>query len=151
MPEAEELRSALRQAEERLDAANAARVRADALSNTAREMGGGIPGFGGSGNQSAARAVRAAHGRADKAHREAAERIEKWEHRVRSLRQRITEVERVRFTPGQLKGAVFVRSKHGWHRVVRVNVKTVTVPSLVGGSWTDTIPVESILEARFPE
>lgn len=39
-----------------------------------------------------------------------------------------------------------VRDRFGWHRVVRVNTKTVTVAT--AWSWTDTIPHERIIETR---
>jgi hypothetical protein len=42
----------------------------------------------------------------------------------------------------------FVRSSHGWHKVVRVNAKTVTIPSLVGGSWTDTLSWPKVIGHR---
>lgn len=149
MNDVEDLKWRLERATEYLAAAEQAKAAAESLSQGAHDLGGGIPGFGGSGNQSAARQVRSAHDRAYRAHKDADERIEKWRHRVRFYTARIAELERVRFTAPDLKGAVAVRSNHGWHRVVRVNVKTVTVPSLVGGAWTDTIPVGSILEVRF--
>lgn len=43
--------------------------------------------------------------------------------------------------PGNL-----VRSRHGWHRVVRVNAKTVAVET--PWSWTERIPLDAILEVR---
>lgn len=151
MPEVEDLRRRLERAESYLAMAEAAKVKADRLSETAHELGGGIPGFGGAGNQSAAGKVRAAHERAHAIHRDADERLEKWGHRVKRLKLRIADAERVPLTAANIKGATAVRSKHGWHRVVRVNGKTVTVPSLVGGSWTDRIDIATLLEARFPE
>lgn len=39
-----------------------------------------------------------------------------------------------------------VRDSTGWHRVVRVNAKTVTVET--GWSWTDRIPHERVIETR---
>ena len=151
MTDVEDLRRRLARAESYLAMAEAAKVKADRLSETAHELGGGIPGFGGAGNQSAAGKVRAAHERAHAIHRDADERIEKWGHRVIRLRLRIADAERVPLTATDLKGATLVRSKHGWHKVVRVNGKTVTIPSLVGGSWTDRIDIAAVLEARFPE
>lgn len=149
MSRLEDFKLRLERATQHLAAAEQAKAAAESLSQGARDLGGGIPGFGGSGNQSAARKVRSAHDRAYRAHVEADERLTRCRARVRFYTARIAELERVRFTAPDLKGAVAVRSNHGWHRVVRVNVKTVTVPSLVGGSWTDTIPVGNILEARF--
>ena len=56
------------------------------------------------------------------------------------------EAERVRFTAEDLAGAWAVRDRFGWHRVVRVSTRTVTVET--GFSWTDRIPVERVLEYR---
>lgn len=50
------------------------------------------------------------------------------------------------FTAADLDGAVAVRTHHGWHRVVRVNAKSVTVAT--GHSWTDRIPLGRVLEFR---
>jgi hypothetical protein len=41
-----------------------------------------------------------------------------------------------------------VRTRFGWHEVIRVNKKTVTVASIVGGSWTDKIELSAIKESR---
>lgn len=48
--------------------------------------------------------------------------------------------------PGELVGAVAVRTRWGWRKVVRVNAKSVTVES--GHSWTDRIPNGRIVEVR---
>ena len=42
--------------------------------------------------------------------------------------------------------ARLVRDSLGWHRVVRVNTKSVSVET--GYSWTDRIPLANVLEAR---
>ena len=42
--------------------------------------------------------------------------------------------------------ACLVRDSYGWHRVIRVNAKSVSVET--GYSWTDLIPLNSILEVR---
>lgn len=52
----------------------------------------------------------------------------------------------VPFTEEQYRAAVAVRTKLGWHRVVRVNAKSVTVKTAY--SWDDRIPRPSILEVR---
>lgn len=54
------------------------------------------------------------------------------------------ESERVRFTADDIKGAKGARDRFGWHRVVKVNAKTVTVETPY--SWTERIAVENILE-----
>jgi hypothetical protein len=61
-------------------------------------------------------------------------------------RVRASEASRVRFTAQDLAGATHVRTLLGWHRVVRVNGKSVTVETPY--SWTDRVPVEKILEHR---
>lgn len=52
----------------------------------------------------------------------------------------------VPFTPEELKAARFVRTSTGWHRVRRVNAKSVTVDTAY--SWTDNHPLKRILEVR---
>jgi len=42
--------------------------------------------------------------------------------------------------------ACLVRDSYGWHRVIRVNTKSVSVET--GYSWTDRIPLANVLEAR---
>lgn len=49
-------------------------------------------------------------------------------------------------TVEEIRAASFVRDRIGWHRVVRVNGKSVTVATPY--SWTDRIPFDRILEAR---
>jgi hypothetical protein len=61
-------------------------------------------------------------------------------------RDREAERNRVRFTADEMKGARAVRDKNGWHAVVRVNGKSVTVET--PWSWTERIAVESVLEYR---
>ena len=150
MTEVADLKWKLARAKEGLDRALQAKAAAERLSEQAREMGGGIPGFGGSGNQRAAQQVRGAADRAHRAHSDADERIDHWTYRIRSLERRIAEAERVRFTADDLKGATHVRAQGSWRKVVRVSAKSVTVET--GYSWTDRIPVEQILEHRtIPE
>lgn len=109
MNDLDELRGKLAYSKARLEAAEEAMRAADAKDEAAFAMGGGIPGFGGSGNQRAARQVRSALDSAHRAWKEATERIEKWTYRVKSLERRIAELERVRFTADDLKGAVVVK------------------------------------------
>lgn len=59
---------------------------------------------------------------------------------------REAEAARVRFTAANLADAKFVRDEFGWHRVVRVNAKSVSVATAY--SWTDRIPTERVLEFR---
>ena len=73
----------------------------------------------------------------------AAEEAERKE-RVAAIRQ--AEAERVRFTAADLAGAEVVRDYFGWHTVVRVSAKSVTVRTPY--SWTERIPVDKVLEFR---
>lgn len=50
------------------------------------------------------------------------------------------------FTEDEYRAAKVVRNSLGWHRVVRVNTKSVTVES--GYSWNDRIDRDKILEVR---
>ncbi|CAI9417179.1 hypothetical protein [Nocardioides sp. T2.26MG-1] len=59
---------------------------------------------------------------------------------------RAAEAARVKFTAEDLVDAVLIRDHIGWHRVVRVNAKSVTVKT--GHSWDDRIPLDRILEVR---
>ena len=143
---ADELQAKLSYARKRLAAANDANANANELSSEAHSLGGGIPGFGGSGNQTAARTVRSSLERAHRAHQDADERIAKWEYKVASLERRTAERDRVPFTAADLKGATHVRFPHGWYRVVRINAKSVTVATPY--SWTDRYPIEKVREFR---
>lgn len=75
-----------------------------------------------------------------------AKRIEDEETRARVAARKQAEAERVRLTAEQVKGAKYVRDEYGWHRVVRVSAKSVTVET--GYSWTERIPLDRIHEAR---
>ena len=51
------------------------------------------------------------------------------------------------FTEEELQAAAFIRDARGiWHRVVKVNAKSVTVST--GYSWTERIPRDRIREVR---
>lgn len=52
----------------------------------------------------------------------------------------------VPFTPEELKAAKVIRTAVGWHKVVRVNAKSVTVET--GYSWTDRYAIDKVLEVR---
>ena len=52
----------------------------------------------------------------------------------------------VEFTPAQLSTAIAIRTSSGWHRVVKVNAKSVSVET--GYSWTDRYALGQILEVR---
>ncbi|WP_417510618.1 hypothetical protein [Microbacterium sp.] len=143
---ADEMRAKLSYSRDRLEAAQQAKAEAEKLSASAREIGGGIPGFGGSGSQRAAATVRGAYSRADRAHREADERIAKWTHRVKSLERRLAETQRVRFTREDVVGAEFIHDGTSWRQVRKVNAKTVSVET--GYSWVDRVPFDKIRSVR---
>lgn len=65
---------------------------------------------------------------------------------TRTLAYEQAEASRVRFTREDLSGAIVVRTTGGWHKVARVNAKTVSVET--GYSWTDRIEFDKILEYR---
>lgn len=52
----------------------------------------------------------------------------------------------VPFTPEELKAARVVRTSSGWHRVVKVSAKSVTVATPY--SWTDRYTLAKILEVK---
>ncbi|MDR6868478.1 hypothetical protein J2Y69_003094 [Microbacterium resistens] len=103
-----DLKEKLAHARERLEAANDAMRAADQKNDAATAMGGGIPGFGASGSQRAARQVRTALGSAHRAWKEASERVEKWSYRVKRLEVRIAEIERPRLTREDVLGATLI-------------------------------------------
>jgi hypothetical protein len=55
-------------------------------------------------------------------------------------------VQHIPFTDEQYTAARVVRTDTGWHKVVRVNTKSVTVET--GYSWTDRIQRDKIIEVR---
>lgn len=119
---------------------------AERKTERAREMGGGIPGFGGSGNQRAAQQVRSAFSSADRAYAEAVEKLGYYGAKVRGYERRIEERDRVRLSREDIVGARFVRTLTGWRKVVRVNAKSVSVDS--GYSWVDRIDFDRVFEIR---
>jgi hypothetical protein len=143
---AEELRAKLTYSRARLAAANEAKERAERLSAEARELGGGLLGFGGSGPQGAKRKVQGAQSRAFEAHRDADERIKLWSGKISSLERRIAEIERPRFTRDDLVGVTHIRDDIRWRKVVKLNAKTVSVET--GYSWVDRVSFDKIREYR---
>lgn len=132
-------REGLAQAERELAAATRRSV-------AAREMGGGLLSFGGSGPQRAAQQVRAASTSAGRAWLDANDRVEHWTRRIRGYENAIKERDRVRFDREDVVGARGIRTELGWHKVARVNKTTVSVET--GYSWTDRIAFDKILEVH---
>lgn len=52
----------------------------------------------------------------------------------------------VPFTTEELRAARAIRTSVGWHRVVKVNAKSVTVST--GYSWNDRYTLDKVLEVR---
>lgn len=65
---------------------------------------------------------------------------------TRQLEYERAEATRQRFTREDIAGAFAVRTSAGWHKVARVNAKTVSVET--GYSWTDRIEFDKILDYR---
>lgn len=65
---------------------------------------------------------------------------------VAKLAAETAEAERKRYASSDLEHAQLVRDKYGWHKVVRVSAKSVTVATPY--SWTDRISIEKVLEFR---
>lgn len=68
---------------------------------------------------------------------------------VRGIELSIAYRERTKpvpFTAEELKAARAIRTVAGWHKVVRVNAKSVTVET--GYSWTDRYTLDKIKEVR---
>lgn len=76
---------------------------------------------------------------------EHARTVERLERELTALRRPV-QPEPQPVTPETLNGAKYVRTRYGWHKVVRVNRTSVTVET--GYSWTDRIQLGKILEAR---
>lgn len=59
---------------------------------------------------------------------------------------REAEKARPKPTADDVRGARFVRDSYGWHEVVRISAKSVTVKT--PWSWTERIALDKVLEAR---
>ena len=68
--------------------------------------------------------------------------------KVARVQAREVERARTKLTAADVAGAEFVRDASGWHPVVKVNAKTVTVRT--GYSWHDRIPFARILKVHPP-
>ena len=74
-------------------------------------------------------------------HAAATELLHAAEFRIAALAEKEAAADLVVPTDARL-----VRDSYGWHRVIRVNTKSVSVET--GYSWTDRIPLANVLEAR---
>lgn len=52
----------------------------------------------------------------------------------------------IAYTTEQIKAATHIRTDIGWHKVVRISAKSVTVET--GYSWTDRYALGRVLEVR---
>lgn len=76
----------------------------------------------------------------------AEDRVKAAEERQELLARREAEKARVKFTADDLTGARLIRTDNGWHEVVRVSAKSVTVKTPY--SWTDRYPHARVIEFR---
>lgn len=139
---AKERRQAYAQAQADAIARNAAR-KADLESGDAYRLLGANPMPGT--RRQRARAIEAEVNRAVKeiAAQKKAERAERAAKMAPILEAKYGKKD---FTPEQLKAATHVRTDTGWHKVVKVNAKSVSVET--GYSWTDRHAHDKILEVR---
>lgn len=61
---------------------------------------------------------------------------------ARRKAEREAEKARVKFTAADLAGADAIYDGFTWHRVIRVNAKSVTVATPY--SWTERVPIERV-------
>ena len=83
---------------------------------------------------------------ADRAWREATDKLEYYTGKAKGYERRIAERDRTRLVRDDIVGARSVRTSTTWRQVVRVNSKSVSVSS--GYSWVDRIDFDKILEVR---
>lgn len=76
----------------------------------------------------------------------AAVKAEKEAERTANIAAYRERTKPVPYTPEELKAAGLIRTELGWHKVVKVNAKSVTVET--GYSWTDRIALAKVLEVR---
>lgn len=62
------------------------------------------------------------------------------------LRRHEAATKPVSFTTDELKAATHIRTDLGWHKVVKVNAKSVSVET--GYSWVDRYALAKVLEVR---
>ncbi|WP_280465644.1 hypothetical protein [Nocardia brasiliensis] len=141
----DKLETKLAAARKYLAKAESDRETADRAEDYLREHAGGL-GYGGSNAHKGANKIHAMSRRNSDRWIDANKRAQYWEREIKSYERRIAERDRVRLTREDIVGAVVIRTKVGWHKVVRVNKNTVSCES--GYSWTDKIAFNQVLEAR---
>lgn len=76
---------------------------------------------------------------------EVTEQLEYW----RGIRDtQIRDGAATNYSRGDVAAGDQVQYRGGWHTVIRVNAKSVSIRSQVGGSWTDTIPYAEVTNHR---
>lgn len=140
------LEEKLAYAMEKRAAAQSAIDAANTVREAAREMGGGLLSFGGSGSQRARQQVQGATERGMRLAFEADELFSYWDRKVKGYERQIAERDRVRLTRDDIAGATHVRLAGGWWKVARVNATTVSVET--GYSWVDRHSFDKVLEVR---
>lgn len=76
--------------------------------------------------------------------RQKALRAAEWEAIKAKAAERRAAEEASKPTADEIRAARYVRDRLGWHSVIRVNGKSVSVATPY--SWTDRIPFDKILE-----
>lgn len=143
----EELKAKLANAQRHKVKAEADRDAATRAEDYLREHASGL-GYGGSNAHRGANKIHA-QSRANAARwKEADDRAKHWAQKIRGYEQRIAERERVRLTRADILGATRIRTRYGWHTVVRVNKTTVSCKS--GYSWVDRYTFDKVLEVHKP-
>lgn len=149
--------STVEQLEQRLTRARARLTAADAVATNASKRAEGItpgasnrdPGaLSGIRRKRSARADNrriSAYTRNSEAHTRLTRLRDEVRHLEILLSAAIKERDRVPFTRDDLAGAEYVRTQHGWHKVVRINQTSVSVAT--GYSWVDRYPFDRILQA----
>lgn len=79
----------------------------------------------------------------------AANTIRQLERELEGLRRKATQPEPVRLDLARLPHAQYIRTRYGWHEVVKVNRKSVKVVADPG--WGDLVPIARIIEIREQE
>ena len=77
---------------------------------------------------------------------EADNQVQALTHRISLAEQRAQDAARTYLFRVDVDGATHVRTRVGWHKVLKVNAKSVRVAT--GYSWTDRITFDQILEVR---
>jgi hypothetical protein len=73
----------------------------------------------------------------------------KWDDiNARARAARDAEKARPKLTRDDILGATAIRDQFGWRRVLKVNAKSVTVPSTLHPDWTDLVSFDKVREVR---